>query len=547
MRIPLVAVAASLAVVSPAAAAVRWASPTSVDGAGSCASIAAACTLTHAVNAAPAGSEIVVLSGNYHVSATLALPNGAFIHGFPGTARPVITTTAPSIGLSTQGVSNAHVKDLEVDGPSTLGLVYTNSITATIENVVLHATGTNSVGFFEYGVGGPTVIRDTIATAAGTNAKAMWFGGAPAHVRNVTAWATGTGSIGVLSSSNYSNFGMNMCIGQGNGQVDIVASIAHGDGKDIQVSKDGDACGPTPTMAVSYSDFQTKGEVAAAVNTSGGHNLALAPSAVFVTPGSDFHELASAATIDAGTTDASTGTADVDDLARVRTTIDMGAAEFFAPAVTATPATKGPTFNGTVAPLGMATTVSFEFGPDTGYGTTTNPSDVAADNALHNMTVTPAGLDPAQTWHYRLSASQGNANYTRTVTSADAVYTPDAPDPGPPPTPGDSTPPDDTPPVVTPPALTFTDLVSAPSASRCVPRTRLRLRLRKVKGMTIVSAAIKVTGRHVRHVRGKALTRVIVLRRLPAGRFTVGLTLKTAAGQTLKVKRRYRRCAAKHA
>jgi hypothetical protein len=547
MRFSLVAVVASLAVVSPAAGAVRWASPGSNDNSGSCASVATACTLTHAVNAAPVGSEIVVLAGAYSVSATLALPNAGFIHGMAGTARPVITTTAASIGLSTQGVGNSHVKDLEVDGPSTNGLVSTNSATGTFENLVLHATGANSVGFVEYGTVGPTVIRDTIATAAGTNAKAMWFGGTPAHARNITAWATGTGSIGVLSSSNYSSFGMGMCIGQGHGQVDIVASIAHGDGKDIQVSKDGDACGPTPTMVVSYSDFQTKGEVAATIDTTGGHNVALVPSAVFVAPGTDFHELASAATIDAGITDASTGTTDVDDLARVRSTIDMGSAEFFAPAVTATPATKGPTFNGTVAPLGMATTVRFEFGPDTGYGTTTNPSDVAADNALHNMTVTPAGLDPAQTWHYRLSASQGNVNYTRTVTSADAVYTPDAPDPGPTPTPDDSTPPDNTPPVVTPPALMFSDLVSAPSAAHCVKRTRLRLRLRKVKGMTIVSAGIKVTGRPVRHVRGKALTRAIVLRRLPAGRFTVGVVLKTTAGQTLKGKRRYRGCAAKHA
>ena len=538
MRLLPVALAACLAIAAPASAAVRYVSPTSADASGSCASAAAACTLTHGVNDGAANGEVVVLPGSYSVTATLALKAGSYIHGQAGAARPVIHTTAASTGLSTTTPGGAHIQDLELDGPSTNGLVFLNDAGALVENVVLHATGANGIAFAEYGISGTATIRDSVATASGTNAIALWFGGSTAHARNVTAWATGSGSTGVLSYSNFSTLGMS-CIGQGHGQVDLVSSIAHGEGKDLQVTKAGN-CGPLPALAASYSDFQTKGETGATIDTSGGHNVALAPAAVFVDLGTDFHELTGAATIDAGHADASTGTHDVDDLARVRETIDMGAAEYFAPAVLLSPTSAGPTFNGTVGPNGLATTAFFEFGPDASYGSTSDPIAVPADTSLHAVSAAPAGLDPAKTYHVRLVASQGNANYTRTVRSADGTYTPPAPaQPGAQPT-GD--------PAVTPTptptkAARFSDLAGLPSAKRCVGRHgRLRLRLRRLAGTTIASVRLKVTGRKARTVRGKALSRPIYIGHPRTGRFTVTVTLRTSSGKTLTAKRRYRAC-----
>ena len=368
------------------------------------------------------------------------------------------------------------MKDLEIDGPSTNGLINLNGDGAFVENVVLHATGANSNALTEYGISGSTIVRDSIATASGTGAKAMWFGGQPSHVRNVTAWATGSGSTGLMSYANHFTISMS-CIGQGVGNVDLASSIVHGDGKDLQLTKAGD-CGPAAVLTVAYSDFTTKGETGATINTSGGHNVSLDPATVFVAPGTDFHELEGAGTIDSGAVDDGTGTADVDDLDRVRGVIDMGAAEFFAPTVAILAPGPGPTFNGAVVPHGMDTTVAFEFGPDTGYGSTSDPFSIAGDEAIHGVSVTPPGLDPGATHHVRLKASQGGVNYTRTVYSADATYTPPA--------------------TTTPPSTTGTQ---PPPGGSTAPKCKVP----KLKGLTRKRARKRLIRAHCRlgKVRGR--------------------------------------------
>jgi hypothetical protein len=487
MRTLLAAVVAMLLLAPSASAAVRYASPRSADSAGSCASVQVACTLTHAVNAASTNGEIIVLSGTYHVTTALALPGGTFIHGASASARPVIESTVTQSAMTTTSPGSSHIKDLEIDGPSTNGLVYLNGAGALVENVVLHDVTANGIALVEYGVAGVTTIRDTIATATGTNAIALWFGGQVSHARNVTAWATGSGSSGVVSKADFFTVGMS-CIGQGYGQVDLVSAIAHGDGHDLQLTRSG-SCGPMPALAISWSDFTTKGETGATIDSSGGHNVSLDPSAVFVAPGTDFHELSTAATIDAGSVDASTGTADVDDLARVRGAIDMGAAEYFAPDVTLLAAGAGPTFNAAVNPRGMSTAAVFEFGPDAGYGSTSDPITLAADSAIHSVSATPPGLDPGTAYHVRLRASQGNANYTRTVTTGDGTYVP-APAA---PTTGTTA----TSPPTTVPATTTPGGPATPAKARCtVPR---------LKGLTRAGARKRLARAHcaLGKVRGR--------------------------------------------
>ena len=93
--------------------------------------------------------------------------------------------------------------------------------------------------------------------------------------------------------------------------------------------------------------------------------------------------------------------------------------------------------------------------------------------------------------------------------------------------------------------LRFADLVTLPSAKRCVSRRAFRIRLRKRRGVTYRSATVSVNGRRVKVVKGKRLTAPVDLRGLPAGRVVVRVGLTLADGTRLSGKRTYRTCARK--
>ena len=80
-------------------------------------------------------------------------------------------------------------------------------------------------------------------------------------------------------------------------------------------------------------------------------------------------------------------------------------------------------------------------------------------------------------------------------------------------------------------------LASLPTAKRCVRALRMRLRA-GVTGEVQVLAG----GRRVRVLRGAALRRPIVLRRLPKGRWTLEIVVTGAAGEQVRAKRRFRTC-----
>ena len=107
------------------------------------------------------------------------------------------------------------------------------------------------------------------------------------------------------------------------------------------------------------------------------------------------------------------------------------------------------------------------------------------------------------------------------------------------------------PPVVPPKAATHptvkaSDIIAFPSAKACVSRRAFHIRIRKVAGVTIVSASVSVNGKRVNVIKGKRLSAGVDLRGLPRGRFTVKIALKTSAGKTLTGSRRYRTCTVKH-
>ncbi len=106
--------------------------------------------------------------------------------------------------------------------------------------------------------------------------------------------------------------------------------------------------------------------------------------------------------------------------------VDIGAVEFQYPvpgvftadatAITSTSAT----LNGTVNPHGLATTVSFEYGPDTSYGSTASVTLSPNDGtSAQNVSVALSGLVAHTTYHFRVVG----ANTAGTAYGSDATFT----------------------------------------------------------------------------------------------------------------------------
>ena len=102
-----------------------------------------------------------------------------------------------------------------------------------------------------------------------------------------------------------------------------------------------------------------------------------------------------------------------------------------------------------------------------------------------------------------------------------------------------------TPTVVAPKPVAITTIATLPPSKVCVSRRKFPIRLRGVKAGRIVRAQIKLNGKQVRNVTGKALGLPIDLRGLPKGTFTVQIVTTDAAGKKLVGKRTYRTCVPK--
>ena len=82
--------------------------------------------------------------------------------------------------------------------------------------------------------------------------------------------------------------------------------------------------------------------------------------------------------------------------------------------------TTGATLNGTVNPNDLSTTVTFEYGTTTSYGSTaTATQSPVTGNAMVNVTVEISGLLPATTYHYRVKT----VNSIGTTYSEDKTFT----------------------------------------------------------------------------------------------------------------------------
>ena len=89
--------------------------------------------------------------------------------------------------------------------------------------------------------------------------------------------------------------------------------------------------------------------------------------------------------------------------------------------------------------------------------------------------------------------------------------------------------------------VTADGLAALPSATSCVKRSRLTIRLKRPRGVTVRGVTVRVAHRKPLHPKGTK----VVLKRLPKrGRYTVTVTIRLASGRTLKTARTYRACTA---
>jgi sugar lactone lactonase YvrE len=94
-----------------------------------------------------------------------------------------------------------------------------------------------------------------------------------------------------------------------------------------------------------------------------------------------------------------------------------------------------------------------------------------------------------------------------------------------------------------PKRLRAADVIRLRSASACLMRRRLTIRLVRFAGVKYKSAVVRVNGRKVRTLRGRALRRPVVLKRLTGRRIKVKVAVTTSKGRKYSLTRRYRVCA----
>ena len=97
------------------------------------------------------------------------------------------------------------------------------------------------------------------------------------------------------------------------------------------------------------------------------------------------------------------------------------------------------------------------------------------------------------------------------------------------------------------PPLSAKAAFSFPSTRKCVSRRHFTIHIRKLPGITFVSATVTLNHKRVKVLHGKQLTAAIDLRGLPKGTFTASITAKTSDGRTVTGKRTYHTCVRKRA
>jgi hypothetical protein len=337
-----------------AAAATRYLSPNPAPGAD-CNSPATACALTTSTSNPFPGDEIVLMPGDYMVgNQQLASLNSGNIHGLDGEPRPRIFSTYGFTAWAFGNVAtNMTVRHLEIYTTGVGGLSVHGTGTNTVEDVVIHATGTNGNGCVPAVHGGGSVtFKNSVCRGptAGFGVTCSCSGTATIGLRNVTA-VGGTYGMAIESAQ-----GAGMPTDYTVTATNVIARHTGGAGADVRGQ--GGTTGADVVINLINSNYATEEEAgfgappgtATVTDPGTGTNQTAAPA--FVDPaGGDFHQAAGSPTIDAGVDNALNGTVDIDgqqrqiDLPGVggANAVDIGADERGRDTTTAVTCTPGST------------------------------------------------------------------------------------------------------------------------------------------------------------------------------------------------------------
>jgi len=304
--------------------------------------------------------EAVILPGNYSDTAGdlngdalnptdgVVQPAAGNVHGASGEPRPVITVNgldpmfANSYGAFL--LSASTLSDVEIDagamasGAVTFGFGSANSV---VQRVVARSTRDGAITCNQ----SQGTIRDSVCLSSGSGGiglgASVAIGGTYTDtVRNVTAISTGTNAYGVFYF--YGTFG-----GPGpTYSISAKSLIAQGTGTAQDIRVRGLGTGTSVTMNLDHSDYDSAidedvsgGSASVTAPGTGTGNITGAP----VLAADGYHEVTGSPTVNAGATDGSSGTQDIDgQLRTIGSVSDIGADELAAPTTTGVSCTPNP-------------------------------------------------------------------------------------------------------------------------------------------------------------------------------------------------------------
>ena len=284
-----------LALAASAPAASRYAAPS---GSGAECSQVSPCSFNTAVAGAKPDDEVIARAGVHTVTATALLPaaaTGVHIHGELGAARPTIAGAIASFPLLRLDAAGSRASHLELQNTAGGAVGLQCAAGATVERVFARAIGNSSAALRAYG---SCTLRDSIATASGVGAVAVVGigdeqpGGNLELVRNVTAIASGSKSVGARSAWN--------SVSEGASILSLRNSIVSGTASDLEAS----SFFGVGKIHVSHSNFDsaTLAESGAGSIVDQGGNQTAPPLFVDAAAG-DYRQAPGSPTIDAGIDD----------------------------------------------------------------------------------------------------------------------------------------------------------------------------------------------------------------------------------------------------
>jgi putative NIF3 family GTP cyclohydrolase 1 type 2 len=328
LRLAAAMAAASLVLGSGAQAAQRYVVPSSSGPESEGCTQAEPCSLKVGVGDANTNDEVILAAGTYEVDALIAPKPGVenvHVHGALGGSMPMITgKTAISPPISGGSGGRLAYLDIVNEASGAFGIF---CVRGSVERVRVRVVGGDAVGI---AARAGCTVRDILVHAAGNAAKALEGGASSgdgsAVARNVTAIATGPGSVGIASSYAFNPLGPGSV---GTFTLDLKNAIASGGKADLEAA-DTLGFGGAAKLIVAHSNFDVAANGPNGTVIDAGGNQTAPPLFLDAAAG-DYREGAGSPTIDAGVND-QLSPLDLDGNARLLGAApDIGAFEFVPP------------------------------------------------------------------------------------------------------------------------------------------------------------------------------------------------------------------------